>query len=77
LAQQIEAESPRRRTFYPWEKWTDGSTWRAKQGEDFTTSIQNFQTALHIRARKEKKKVTTGAPEPGVVEFKFITQAEK
>jgi hypothetical protein len=78
MAERVEgASGPRRRRWYDWEKWTDGSVWRAKEGEDFTCSPQSFQTALHQRARQQHLDVTTGSPEPGTVEFQFVTQEAK
>lgn len=78
MAERVnDALAPRRRRFYPWEKWTDGSVWRAKQGEDFTCNPASFQTALHLRARQEGKSVVTGSPEEGIVEFQFSTKANE
>lgn len=75
MAERVEnAVAPRRRRFYPWDEWTDGSIWRAKEGEDFTCSPASFQTALHLRARQENKVVTTGSPETGIVEFQFTSK---
>jgi hypothetical protein len=71
MASRTEEQKPRRRRFYPWDLWTDGAVWKAEEGKDFTCSVQNFQTALHQRARLEKMKVETGSPEPGIVEFQF------
>jgi hypothetical protein len=71
VAQQIESEKPRRRMFYPWEEWTNGSTWSATRGDDFTCTVLGFQNALHQRARAYGMKVTTGSPRPDVVEFRF------
>ena len=71
MAERLEVDRPRRRTFYPWGQWTDGAVWRARLGEDFTCDPHHFQTALHQRARQEGMIVETGTPEPGVVEFVF------
>ncbi len=71
MAEEIDVARPRRRTFYPWDKWTNGATWHAVQGTDFTTSVSNFQTALHQRARLQGLSVITGSPEEGIVEFRF------
>ena len=72
MAERLQdAQRPRRRTFYPWAEWTDGSVWRALKGEDFTCDVNHFQTALHQRARQEGKQVETGSPEKDVVEFRF------
>jgi len=77
MAERIEgATEPKRRRWYPWTEWTDGSVWRAKEGEDFTCSPSSFQTALHIRARQEGLEVATGSPEPGIVEFQFTKKVE-
>jgi hypothetical protein len=78
MAERVQgAEGPRRRRWYPWDKWTDGSVWRATQTEDFTCSPSSFQTALHQRARQQGLDVTTGSPEPGIVEFQFVEKASK
>jgi hypothetical protein len=75
MAEAVEDTSPpRRRTFYPWHDWTDGRKWRAKQGVDFSVSILSFQNALHQRARAKQLVVSTGSPEPGIVEFQFFTK---
>jgi hypothetical protein len=72
MAERVEdVSAPRRRRYYPWDKWTDGSVWRAKQDEDFTCSPASFQTALHLRARQEGLSVATGSPEEGIIEFQF------
>jgi hypothetical protein len=73
MAEQIEAEKPGRRMFYPWAEWMNGSTWRARRGIDFTVTVQGFQNALHQRARScNNMKVITGSPSEDVVEFRFI-----
>jgi hypothetical protein len=72
MAERVEgATEPRRRRWYPWDLWTDGSVWSAKKNEDFNCSPASFQTALHLRARQQGLSVVTGSPEPGVVEFQF------
>jgi hypothetical protein len=71
MAERVDTARPRKRKYYNWDAWTDGSTWSATEGEDFTCSTANFQTALHQRARLEKMNVETGSPEPGKVEFRF------
>ena len=78
MAERLDnVERPRRRRFYDWEKWTDGKTWSAVAGEDFTCSANNFQTALHQRARLQGMTVETGSPEPGIVEFRFTPKEAK
>jgi hypothetical protein len=72
VAKRLDIERPRRRTYYPWHEWLDGSTWQALEGKDFTCSIANFQCALHIKAREKGIDVITGSPVKGVVEFRFI-----
>jgi hypothetical protein len=72
MAERVEgATEPRRRRWYPWNEWTDGSVWRATEGKDFTCSPASFQTALHQRARQEGLEVSTGSPTHGIVEFQF------
>ena len=77
MAEQLAGNlTPRRRSYYPWKEWTNGNTWKARAGEDFTCSAPSFQTALHQRARLCKMRVVTGSPEPGVVEFQFEALAD-
>ncbi|MGA2412685.1 MAG: hypothetical protein ABSG46_20170 [Candidatus Binataceae bacterium] len=78
MAERTGLEAPRRRTFYPWDDWTDGTTWKAYEGKDFTTTPQNFQTVLHLKARSmpEMARVITGSPEKGIVEFRFIKKED-
>jgi hypothetical protein len=72
MAERLEGvDRPRRKRFYDWARWTDGATWQAREGEDFTCSRTNFQVALHQRARLQNMTVETGTPEPGIVEFRF------
>jgi hypothetical protein len=76
MAERIEgATEPRKRRWYPWREWTDGTVWRAIAGVDFTCSAPSFQTALHQRARHEGLDVSTGSPEPGIVEFQFTKKS--
>lgn len=78
MAERVEgATEPRRRRWYPWQEWTDGKVWRAKEGEDFSCSPASFQTALHLRARQQGLTVTTGSPEQGIIEFQFSPKAEE
>jgi hypothetical protein len=78
MAERVEdVSAPRRRRYYPWDKWTDGAVWRAKQDEDFTCSPASFQTALHLRARQEGMSVATGSPEEGIIEFQFSKKDAK
>jgi hypothetical protein len=70
MAEKIDTP-PRRRTRYPWHEWTDGSTWRIKQGEDYDISDLQMQGSLHMRARNNNLTVQTASPEAGVIEFQF------
>jgi hypothetical protein len=72
MAERVnDGQPPRRRRYYPWSEWTDGSKWRAMEGKDYAVSAASFQTALHQRARLEGLTVDTGSPEKGIVEFQF------
>lgn len=78
MAERVEgALEPRRRSWYPWKEWTDGCVWRATEGKDFSCSPASFQTALHLRARQQGMTVSTGSPEPGIVEFQFSQKVEE
>jgi hypothetical protein len=37
---------------YNWEQLTDGSIWKAQQGEDFKTTTSGFRSLLRYQARK-------------------------
>ena len=41
-----------RKRLYPWDEWTDGRTWKATSGKDFTTPAESFRTTLHSHARR-------------------------
>jgi len=78
MAERVDgALEPRRRRWYPWSEWTDGAVWRAREGEDFSCSPASFQTALHLRARQQGLSVSTGSPEPGIIEFQFLPKTEE
>ena len=36
---------------YPWEKWMDGSIWKAKRNEDYTITSQKFAYRLSAKAK--------------------------
>jgi len=37
---------------YPWEEWLDGGAWQLTEGEDFKTTIRNFQATLSKTASR-------------------------
>ena len=55
---------------YPWEEWTDGRPWEARQGEDFTVSPASFRKALARHAGRHGLQVHTRTI-PGGVQFQF------
>lgn len=64
---------------YPWRQWTDGSIWKAKQGEDFTCEPNSFVSSLRAKASNPKLRVkvlhgsekTTEGQEVALVIFQF------
>jgi hypothetical protein len=44
---------------YPWDEWTDGSTWQIRRGEDYDVATENMRVNLHMRARHLPGKVKT------------------
>lgn len=64
---------------YPWHKWTDGSTWIAVPGKDFTCKIQSFVVYLHQYASSKGLKVRTKKSKMKGrlrVRFKFYEQEQ-
>jgi hypothetical protein len=60
---------------YPWDKWSDGSTWKVKQGTDFDISIRNFQIYVHQAAAKRGLKVQTYT-DGDALYFQFYNEKE-
>jgi hypothetical protein len=48
--------APRR---YPWDEWTDGSTWEIRRGEDYDVATENMRVNLHMKADSTRCKVRT------------------
>lgn len=48
-----------RPTKYPWTRWTNGRTWVAVKGEDYTIDTYVFQIGLHLHARNHGMTVST------------------
>jgi len=44
---------------YPWDKWTDGSTWEIRRGQDYDVATENMRVNLHMRASSMGCKVRT------------------
>lgn len=44
---------------YPWDEWTDGSTWEIRRGEDYDVATENMRVNLHMRADSMLRKVRT------------------
>jgi len=40
-------------TKYPWDKWFDGNTWQATQGEDFTVPVESFRIMTRAAAARQ------------------------
>lgn len=77
MAVRLPDYTPSRR-IYPWDKWADGSAWRAVMGEDFHCTIKGFRSALRAFADRNHQKVTANArwrerngEQIRVVEFRF------
>jgi len=50
--------SPGRRK-YPWDEWTDGSTWEIWRGNDYDVVTENMRVNLHMKADSLDCKVRT------------------
>jgi hypothetical protein len=53
------SESWRGQRKYPWDKWTDGSTWQIWRGQDYDVATENMRVNLHTRASSMGRKVRT------------------
>lgn len=62
---------------YPWDRWTDGSAWRAKKGRDFKCSASGFRSTLYTHAEKIGATVSATVVDPKTVEFQFEKKPEK
>jgi hypothetical protein len=51
-----QSRAPRR---YPWDEWTDGSTWEIRRGEDYDVVSENMRVNLHMKADSLGCKVRT------------------
>lgn len=55
---------------YPFETWADGKTRRARQGEDFASTVDGFVTALR-RWGKKNGRTVNATRETGSVVFRI------
>jgi hypothetical protein len=44
---------------YPWDEWTDGSTWEIRHGADYDVVTENMRVNLHMKADSLVCKVRT------------------
>jgi hypothetical protein len=67
---------------YPWDEWTDGSTWEIRRGEDYDVATENMRVNLHMKADSLSAKVRThkfddGHGEGLIFQFFALQEAEK
>jgi len=60
---------------YPWDEWTDGSTWIATPNEDFTCKVSSFRAALYDYATRGNMRVHSTVLDSGEVKFQFFSEA--
>lgn len=66
-----------RKSIYPWDSWTDGNIWQAKEKEDFVSSLKTFVQGLYAYAARHGVKVEVRtAPTDGIVAFRFVPAGE-
>lgn len=65
---------PPRKTRYPWEKWTNGATWKARRGSDFDSGPSEFRRYVILVGRRLGIPVTTRV-DGDVVVFQFSPRA--
>lgn len=78
MAERIDSLPPARasRRIYPWERWTDGSAWRIRQGEDFDVEPESMATMIRSRAKAEGL-AATARVNGDVVAFQFYGPDEE
>jgi hypothetical protein len=63
MARRLDAfpvgDQPRGQRKYPWDEWTDGSTWEIRRGEDYDVATENMRVNLHMKADSLLRKVRT------------------
>jgi hypothetical protein len=59
---------------YPWDKWTNGSTWSVKKEEDFFVQIESFRTYLYNKAHELGIRVNTRIVTPTEIIFRYYSQ---
>lgn len=66
---------PRSRpTGYPWSRWTDGSVWRLRRGEDYTVSSRSMERTIRAYASRRGRTVSVRVF-PDHVELQFSAEA--
>jgi hypothetical protein len=58
--------SDARQARYPWDQWSDGSTWVLMRGEDYAVTDASMQSAAYMYARRKGWEVSTSRHEFGV-----------
>lgn len=61
---------------YPWDEWSDGNTYLAKEGKDYTCKTISFRDILREHSRREHIRVRTRAHTEGVI-FQFFKDEEE
>lgn len=82
MAQRLEVEDLEstvgRPAKYPWGDWTDGTVWKAVQGEDYRKA-ETLKGSLRQHAVKNGLRVVIVEPllEPGTVHFQFTKKSDR
>lgn len=75
MVKELDSFTPTRKR-YPWKRWTNGKVYLAKQGVDFTCTIQGFRNVLYGQAGARGLKVKV-ALKGDCVEFVFPAKKSK
>lgn len=79
MAQKLDAMPKRRgRTgTYPWHQWADGSVWKVKKGEDFSSGVESFRTQLYGKARNLGKNLEVDVDrDAGTIAFRMTDKTK-
>lgn len=62
---------------YPWDEWSDGTAWCAKQGSDFDCPARSFRSTLYSFAQRNRLRVRIVVKDAGTVCFQFSPRRSK
>ena len=76
-SQHFPVTPRRKQRSYPWDEWTDGSSWPLVRGEDFDLELEVFRNKLYTQATRRGLGVHTHKDRnnPDVLHVQFYGHA--